>query len=129
MKRDRNSDSNNYQNLIAKHTEITGDFNSKGDIRIDGIIEGNIKTTGKVVVGKEGRITGTLDCENAYFEGYFKGDMKVNGVLTLKSTANIEGVVVTEKLSVEPGANFNVTCTMKSTVKDLKGDQKTQKTA
>ena len=53
MKRDRNSDSNNYQNLIAKHTEITGDFNSEGDIRIDGIIEGNVKTPGKVVVGKD----------------------------------------------------------------------------
>ena len=129
MKRDRNTDSNTYQNIIAKTTQITGDFNSSGDIRIDGDLTGNIKTTGKVVVGKDGKIEGTLECENAHFEGFFKGEMKISGTLTLKNTATIEGSVVTEKLSVEPGANFNVSCTMKSSVKDLNGDQKTKKTA
>ena len=129
MKRDRNTDSNNYQNIIAKTTQITGDFNSTGDIRIDGELTGNIKSSGKVVVGKDGKIDGTLECENAHFEGSFKGEMKIYGTLTLKSTAIIEGSVITEKLAVEPGAVFNVTCTMKSTVKDLNGDQKTKKTA
>ena len=129
MKRDKNTDSNNYQNIIAKTTQITGDFNSTGNIRIDGELTGNIKSSGKVVVGKDGKIDGTLECENARFEGSFKGEMKISGTLTLKSTAVIEGTVFTEKLAVEPGAVFNVTCTMKSSVKDLNGDQKTKKTA
>jgi len=129
MKRDKNTDSNNYQNIIAKTTQITGDFNSTGNIRIDGELKGNIKSSGKVVVGKDGKIDGTLECENARFEGSFKGEMKISGTLTLKSTAVIEGTVFTEKLAVEPGAVFNVNCTMKSSVKDLNGDQKTKKTA
>ena len=112
------------QNIIAQGTKIVGDFNSEGDFRIDGTIEGNIKTTGKVVVGKAGFIRGTLQGTDARFEGRFSGKLALSGTLTLKASANIDGEVVAGKLSVEPGANFNVTCIMKGTVKEMnKGEQ------
>jgi len=102
------------QNIIAQGTKFIGDFTSQSDLRIDGIIEGNIKTPRKVVVGKTGSIIGTLESSNAHFEGHFKGTLKLTGTLTLKSTAVIEGEVIIEKLSVESGATFNVKCEMKS---------------
>ncbi len=115
------------QNIISKGTKMVGDFNSEGDFRIDGIIEGNIKTTGKVVVGKDGFIKGTLQGTDAYFEGKFSGKLSLSGTLTLKSAAHIEGDVVVGKLAVEPGATFNVTCIMKGTVKEInKGGQHQQ---
>ncbi|RAJ17927.1 bactofilin family protein [Olleya aquimaris] len=117
------------QNIIAKGTKIVGDFFSEGDLRIDGIIEGNIETPGKVVIGKDGEIIGKLKCSNAHFEGKLNGTIELTETLTLKATAHIEGDVVTQKLAVEPGATFNVTCVMKTTVKDLNGGSKTQKTA
>ena len=107
------------QNIIANGTKIVGDINSSGAFRIDGTIEGNIKTTGKVVVGRSGYIKGTLQGENADFEGKFSGKLNLTGTLTLKSTAHIEGEVVIGKLSVEPGATFNATCSMKGAVKSL----------
>ena len=42
------------QNLIAQGTTITGDIISEGDFRIEGNIQGNLKTPGKVVIGKTG---------------------------------------------------------------------------
>src|SRR6056297_2851143 len=122
------------QNIISQGTKIVGDFNSQGDFRIDGSVEGNIKTTGKVVVGKEGFIKGTLQGTDAYFEGKFSGKLALSGTLTLKAAAHIEGEVVVGKLAVEPGATFNVTCAMKGTVKEMnKGGQQqskeTEKTA
>ena len=117
------------QNIIAKGTKIVGDFFSDGDIRVDGIIEGNIETSGKVVIGKEGEIIGKLKCSNAYFEGKLTGTLELTETLTLKSTAHIEGDVTTQKLAVEPGATFNVSCVMKTTVKDLNSGSKTKKTA
>lgn len=118
------------QNIIAQGTKITGDFNSEGDFRIDGTIEGNIITSGKVVVGKSGFIKGTLQGTDAHFEGKFSGKLTLSGVLTLKSTAHIEGEVIVGKLSVEPGATFNVTCIMKGTVKEMNkgGQQREQET-
>ena len=118
------------QNIIAQGTKIKGDFNSEGDFRIDGTIEGNIITSGKVVVGKSGFIKGTLQGTEAHFEGKFSGKLTLSGVLTLKSTAHIEGEVVVGKLAVEPGASFNVTCMMKGTVKEMNksGQQREQET-
>ncbi|WP_299883748.1 polymer-forming cytoskeletal protein [uncultured Lacinutrix sp.] len=109
--------STSVQNLIAKGTKIVGSFISEGDIRIDGYVEGDVKTPGKVVVGKTGEINGSLQSGNAYVEGKFSGKLNLTGTLTLKASAVIEGEVVTEKLAVDPGATFNVSCVMKSTTK------------
>lgn len=129
-KKDRNSyEGSSSQNIIAKGTKIIGDLSSEGDLRIDGTVEGNIKTPGKVVVGKTGVIKGTLNGTDAYFEGKFSGKLSLSGTLTLKSSAHIEGEVVLGKLEVEPGATFNVTCVMKGALKELsKNSTTTQQT-
>ena len=126
-KKNKMVENSSSQNIIAQGTKIVGDFNSEGDFRIDGQIEGNVKTTGKVVVGKAGFIKGTLQGTDAYFEGKFSGKLALSGTLTLKSSAHIEGEVMAGKLAVEPGATFNVTCVMKGTVKEMNNGGKTQR--
>ena len=118
-------------NSIAQGTKIVGDLSSEGDFRIEGTIEGNIKTTGKVVVGKTGIIKGTLEGTDAYFEGRFSGKLTLSGTLTLKASAQIDGEVIAGKLAVEPGATFNVTCAMKGSETAISHGQKgkSEKTA
>ena len=111
--------SNNQQNMITQGTTLVGDVISEGDFRVEGNIKGNIKTTGRIVVGKTGVVNGSLEGEDADFEGGFKGKLKLTGKLTLRSSAHIEGEVVIGKLAVEPGATFNATCSMKGGVKEL----------
>lgn len=116
---------NALNNRIAENTKIKGDITSEADIRIDGELEGSIVTSGKIVIGKTGKVQGKIQCEHADFEGAFNGELKVNQVLALKSSAVIEGDVVVGKLAVEPGASFNASCSMTGAgVKSLKDDQK-----
>jgi len=114
----------NSQNRIAQGTTITGDIISKAGFRIDGEIIGTLKTPDKVVIGKDGKIEGTLECANADIEGSFSGNLIVDGLLSLKSSANIQGDVTTNKLSVEPGATFNASCSMKNGVKSIDSGKK-----
>lgn len=107
------------QNTIAKGTVITGDIISEGDFRIEGSIQGNIKTPGKVVIGKTGIINGTLKSANADIEGKFMGKLLLSDTLSLKSSAHVEGEVIVGKLAVEPGATFNATCSMKGALKEI----------
>lgn len=113
------TDTISQQNTIAKGTTITGDIISEGDFRIEGSIQGNIKTPGKVVVGKTGIINGTLKSANADIEGKFSGKLLLSDTLSLKSSAHVEGEVIVGKLAVEPGATFNATCSMKGALKEL----------
>jgi len=117
------------QNKISEGTKIVGDIVSKGGFRIEGLIEGNVKTDGRVVVGRTGGIIGTLVCENADFEGKFSGKMTITDTLSLKSSAEVEGDVILGKLSVEPGANFNATCAMKGSVKSMNKNKNGEKSA
>ncbi len=127
MFKDKNKNSvdvTKEQNKIAQGTVFKGDIDSKGSFRIEGSVIGNIITEGKVVVGETGFVEGTVVCDSADFEGKFSGQMSIGTILTLRSSAHIEGEVQTEKLSVESGAVFNATCKMKG-VKSL-NEQKDQ---
>ena len=113
------------RNILAKTTTIVGDLKSEGDFRIDGVFQGTITTTGRVIIGLDGSIEGKVCCENADIEGSFKGDLKVNNTLSVKASASISGEVVLGKLAVEPGATFNASCAMKGAVKELNSNETT----
>lgn len=100
------------QNRINEGTKLKGDISSTGFFRIDGHIEGNVKTPSKVVLGKTGIIIGTLSCEHADVEGKIEGTVEVSGTLTLRASAVIDGDVTVGKLAVEPGATMNASCVM-----------------
>ncbi len=109
----KNTEINGQYSRIEKSTKFIGDIHSEADFRIDGSLEGTIKTRGKVIVGTEGKLNGVIECETADVEGEIKGSLKVNSILSLKSTSKIEGEVVIGKLIVESGASFNAKCSMK----------------
>jgi len=119
----------NERNIIGVNTTIKGDIILEGDFRIDGKIEGTVKTKGRIIIGKQGVIKGDAICHNADIEGTITGTLNVDDMLTLKSSAKVQGEVVMGKLAVEPGAEFNVTCSMKGSVKELNHGEKSEKTA
>jgi cytoskeletal protein CcmA (bactofilin family) len=110
-------------NTISESSKIMGDFISEGDIRIDGKLEGTIKTSGKLVIGKAGFVKGKVECANADFEGKFSGDLLVNGLLSLKPSASVSGELIVGKLAVEPGAAIDATCKMKGSLKAISNEQ------
>ena len=118
-KKSRSATGQNEQNRISAGTLVTGEISGKGCFRIEGTLEGSLKTPGKVVISEGGLINGSLECENADIEGNFKGKLLVKGTLSLRSLANIEGEVITGKLAVEPGAVFNASCEMTGGLKPL----------
>ena len=115
------------RNVIAKNTVIIGDIKSDGDFRIDGTLEGTLTTKGRVIIGISGSVKGKIDAVNSDIEGKFSGELQVQETLTIKATAIISGDVVIGKLSVEPGATFNASCSMRGAIKELNKPNEQQK--
>jgi len=107
-----NETDNTTINLISNGTEITGDVKSNGDIRIDGLLTGNLNTKGKVVIGPTGKVKGEVICKNSEVSGAVEGKISVGQLLTLKTSSKIVGDIITYKLSIEPGAKFTGNCKM-----------------
>ncbi|MBF6609444.1 MAG: polymer-forming cytoskeletal protein [Flavobacterium sp.] len=106
-------------NRLVEGTTIRGDISSQADFRLDGNLDGNFQSTGKIVIGPAGSVTGDIICRNADIEGTFEGKIQVIEILNVKSKAHIYGEVICGKLSVEPGAEFSASCVMKPQIKNL----------
>lgn len=106
-------------NKIVDNTLITGDVNSQTNIRVDGKIVGTLKVKGKLVLGTNGVIEGEVNCDVAEIEGIIAGNIAVGGLLSLKSTSTINGDIIAQKISMEPGAVYNGKISMSSTVSSV----------
>lgn len=95
-------------NKISRGTAFKGDIASDGDFRIDGRFEGNITTSGRIVVGPEGRVDGVVNCANAEVEGVLNGTVNATDVLSVKKEGKITGDISATRLAVELGAVFDV---------------------
>jgi len=102
----------NTINLIANGTEVIGDVKSDSGIRVDGQLKGKMNIKGKVVVGNPGLVNGDIICKQIEVSGNVNGNIHAAELVSLKSSAKINGEIITRKLAIEPGAVFTGTCRM-----------------
>ncbi len=100
------------RNIIGNGTVIKGEIESNGDIRIDGRVEGILKSNGKIVLGQNGSIEGDIFCKQADLSGKVLGKLFVEELTSLKSTSRVEGELNTKQLYIEIGAIFTGKCEM-----------------
>lgn len=100
--------------IIAAGTEIAGNITCDGDIRIDGMLKGNITSASKVILGPDGRIQGDIEARQADIMGRVSGKIVISDLLNLKGKAEVDGDIYTGQLQVEPTASFNGSCHMGS---------------
>jgi len=108
-------------NALTYGSKIVGKIIADSDFRIDGEVEGDIICNGKLIIGQNGVLKGTISCVNAEIFGTIQGDIVVADTLSLKNSANLAGDVKTKVLIVEPNATFNGTCSMKQNI-EVKGE-------
>ncbi len=102
-------------NVIANGTQLEGNVITNGDIRVDGVVKGNIVSKAKVIVGREGRVDGNITCSNIEIEGHVSAEsLNVSNLISLKATANMAGNITAGKIAIEPGAEFSGNCKMQN---------------
>ena len=112
------------ETVIGPSVMVKGNFNSTGNIMIEGVLKGGVKTAGNVYVGDHANITADLEAKAARVGGEVKGNLKIEGKLQIASSAKIFGDVECSQLIVESGAIINGKVTMS---KDLVTDKKEMK--
>lgn len=115
-------------NVFANGTKIVGNITSDGDIRVDGEIEGEITTSGRVVLGKSSVVNGIITCPNAEILGQFNGQLIISETLSIRETAKVTGEITTKKIAIDVNATFNGTCKMNQEATAIKKENKTFKT-
>ncbi|MBK7733954.1 MAG: polymer-forming cytoskeletal protein [Chitinophagaceae bacterium] len=70
--------------IIAQGTIITGDIESNGDIRLDGLIKGNIRSKARIIIGANALVEGNVHSKDADIFGHVKGNLNIAELLQLK---------------------------------------------
>ena len=94
--------------LLSSDLTITGNLESEGDMQIDGILDGDIKSF-TLTVSESGVIRGTIDAEEVTIAGSVTGQIKARHVILVKG-AKVIADLIQDRLSIEPGAFFEGNC-------------------
>lgn len=90
--------------VIGPDLLISGNLFSKGEVQIDGEVQGDIQGT-FVVVGERARITGGIVAEEVVVRGHIMGSVRGKRIM-LQSSSHVEGDVFHSTLAIEQGAYF-----------------------
>ena len=96
--------------VIAAGTVIDGKFKATENVRVDGMIKGEVKCDQRLVMGEKGRIEGNVVTNDGIIMGTIEGEVKAHGTLTLKGKAFIRGTIHAKYLVVEEGARYVGEC-------------------
>lgn len=91
------------ETIIAEGVCIKGTITFKKLLRIDGSFEGELVSTGKVIIGPTGSVKANLNLEEAFISGKIVGDINVTKRLILRGRAEVRGDITAPLLSVDEG--------------------------
>lgn len=94
----------NAPSVIGPDLTIMGNLVSKGEVQIDGEVQGDIQGT-YVVIGERARITGGILAEEIVVRGHVMGSVRGKRVM-LQSSSHVEGDIFHQSLAIEQGAFF-----------------------
>ena len=98
---------NDEVTIISTGVVLEGKLASKGNLRIDGIINGDIQANGNVTIGGKGEINGEVQAQVIILGGKISGSIKAAEKVVLESTAVLKGDLISKILVVEAGAKFD----------------------
>lgn len=90
--------------VIGTDLVIQGNLTSKGEVQIEGEVQGDIYAT-HVVIGERARVTGGIIAEECVIRGHLLGTVRGRRVL-LQGSAHVEGDVYHQTMAIEQGAFF-----------------------
>ncbi len=103
------------ETIIGASVKVEGDFKSEGDVLVQGIVNGSLKTKGNLKVEEGAKIKANVEAANASVRGEIAGNVTVKDSLQLGESAKIAGDIITKILSIEPGAVLHGHCSVSAT--------------
>ncbi len=90
------------ETVIGPTAEFKGELKSDGGIRIDGVYEGSLETTGNLIISEGAKVKANIMAHNISISGEVNGDITANRVEIL-STGHVVGDVTVNSFLLDEG--------------------------
>lgn len=98
--------------FIGKGVVFKGTLTYHGTIRIDGTVEGEVRTDGYLLIGEGAMVTATIRAGTLICKGTIQGEVVALDRVRLKAPSVFTGSVVTPSFSLEEGVTVNASVAM-----------------
>ena len=98
------------ETVIGPSVQVEGNFVANGDVVIEGMVSGSIKTAKNLRVGENAKIFANITAANAIIAGEVQGNIKIENTLELTNTSKIFGDVKTDVILIASGASLHGKC-------------------
>ena len=92
--------------VIAPGMTVLGDVKCDGTVRVEGKVEGSIRASKSVVVGKNGRVTGDIETQDVVVAGAVVGTVVGASRVELQETCRIEGDIRSRRIKLDEGGQI-----------------------
>ena len=100
------------ETIIGAKTRFKGTVTTDKPIRIDGIYEGDIESTGIVIVSSTGKFNGNIKCKDLHLSGEGEGTVFCSELMRFEGNAHFKGEATTRDIVISEGAIFDGNLTM-----------------
>lgn len=98
--------------FIGIDSVFEGKLSTKASLRIDGVVVGDIRCDGIVILTKSGKVTGTIEAESIIVAGTIEGNMSIRDKVNVEPSGKIYGEIITKKFVISEEAIFQGNCIM-----------------
>lgn len=102
----------NIETIIGPSVKVDGEFHGEGDVIVEGIVTGTLKTKNNLKVMSGAKIQAEVEAKSAFIAGDVLGNITVQDDIEITASAKIKGDITTNILAVEKGAMINGKITM-----------------
>ena len=123
-----NKNTEKLESFVGEGSVFKGEINTKGTLRIDGTIEGNI-TADWVIIGGKSQVKGDITARGIIVGGMVTGNLKAKEIVEIKDKGQVFGEIFTKKLTIIEGAVFDGRSSMhkdESKVVELQAKEKSR---
>lgn len=94
------------ESLIDKHSSFTGSYRSTHNLRIEGVVEGQIECRGTLTIAEEARVKAEVVAQNVIVAGNLDGEVTCPGRFQILPSGHVVGKVVAGVLDIRAGAFY-----------------------
>lgn len=92
---------------VGTKTTLKGNFECAEDFLVEGTVEGNLRSEGTIVLGRDAVIRGEVSAREVTVSGVVVGTIRCSERLDVFKSAKIVGTIQAPVLKMEPGAKAN----------------------
>ncbi len=111
----QNTTPHEVETIVGPSVKVEGDFNSQGNVLIQGIVSGNVKTDKYLQVEVGAKIMASVRADSVKVSGEVQGNIRAKTIIELTSTARVIGDIEAKTLIIASGAILHGKCAMLNT--------------